>query len=1319
MSNVDPILRKALEASAYADMLVIPADVDWTVEICNLINMLKVEAFQKDGQFSLEGINLATFQQLTEDNVKLITESRLLMANLSSVINKVLVDNSFDEFISIPADIDWTNEIYNVIKLLNIGAFQNEENQFSIEKINLQSLQNVTDTEIKYITESRLIMVNVTKIINKILIDNNWNNLITFPTDMDWTIEIVNLFSLLKVEAFQGENGFDIAHFTNFYRLLSAVQSLGINDIKLITESRLLMANMSTLIDKLLVDNNLHTLIKIPAGIDWTSELYRLVEILNVDAFQGEDGFEVKHVTNFYRLLKALQSVSPINIEIITKSNLIMMNLENLLRNALASSSLASVISIPYGIDWTDELYRIVSLLNVKAFWNEEGYFDFEEIKNIANVQKLSVEDIEIITTSRLMMANLERIIQSAIGAAGLGGFINVPFIPDWTEELYRIVQVANIDNFWNEEGIFDYNKFLRVNSYRGLTDTQICYITESRLFLANVDALLGKVFEKLGSDINVTIPTIVTGEAWADEISVVIEMLEVEAFHDEVGQFSLSKVKSPEAFTQLTSEDIAILTESKIFMANIDMIIRTAISKAGFEDTITLPKVINWESEIQVIGEIFEMEAFQDENGFKLDLGINTFQSLSDDDIDTLASSQIFNACFPQILDKVFSEIVSEDTVEMPVYCDWAHELKAIRDLLNIDAFQGENGFDGGKLSLIETYFGADKVALQNATDSKIFIANIETLVNKLFVSGGIEEGISVPANIDWKQEIGALIDVLQLLDDGSRGNENSYYVDKLSDVNTFKAFTIGEADTFTSSIIVVNNIEHFIEDALTSSGNSNIVIPENVEWANKYENGQLVEEGELWKIIQILNIEALQDENGKVELSNFDYNVIKKLDAETKLVAGQDRTEVDLLASSQIFGSAIGDMVEDYLADTEGTALVVPENIVWASEFNSDGKLVKSGELVNLVKVLQIIDANDMGISSLQALNTNDNDETTVNGVEVAITNSDILTSSAIIMANIDSIVRDSLAETGTIVIPSAIEWANTYDGNTLVSTGELYALIKTLNVEQFQTENAAGEKEFDESKASAVNSITCDDELKFVITNSIIIRATMSKQVTDSFIVPQTDCDNKPLFDGEYVSAAELIALLEAVESLHIKIEGKGDGHGDTEDHIAETPVNEILANMPTLLASGIVHHMITDEVIKEDVVVTSALYDNYMTQYISKAELTTLVETLVNMGLTQIHDVHSINLSKMKELADNNDAEHGNQLARSLQSDILCYIYSELVLADPVRVETLAGLGYVADTNVILIEEDTNGVQSLVYMNIYSAEQLEAITLILHP
>ena len=118
-------------------------------------------------------------------------------------------------------------------------------------------------------------------------------------------------------------------------------------------------------------------------------------------------------------------------------------------------------------------------------------------------------------------------------------------------------------------------------------------------------------------------------------------------------------------------------------------------------------------------------------------------------------------------------------------------------------------------------------------------------------------------------------------------------------------------------------------------------------------------------------------------------------------------------------------------------------------------------------------------MGLSSLQKLNETASGETTVGGVEVAITNSDILTSSTIIMANLDTIVRDSFDETGAVVIPTEVEWANTYEGDTLVATGELYALIKTLNVEQFQTENATGEKVFDESKASAVNSVKCDDE------------------------------------------------------------------------------------------------------------------------------------------------------------------------------------------------------------------------------------------------
>ena len=111
MSNVDPLIRDIVAESEYADKITIPVDVDWTIEICNLIEVLNVEAFQKDGQFSLEGISLVTLQQLTPANVLLITGSRLIMSIVDPLIRDIIAESEYADKITIPVDVDWTIEI--------------------------------------------------------------------------------------------------------------------------------------------------------------------------------------------------------------------------------------------------------------------------------------------------------------------------------------------------------------------------------------------------------------------------------------------------------------------------------------------------------------------------------------------------------------------------------------------------------------------------------------------------------------------------------------------------------------------------------------------------------------------------------------------------------------------------------------------------------------------------------------------------------------------------------------------------------------------------------------------------------------------------------------------------------------------------------------------------------------------------------------------------------------------------------------------------------------------------------------------------------
>ena len=293
------------------------------------------------------------------------------------------------------------------------------------------------------------------------------------------------------------------------------------------------------------------------------------------------------------------------------------------------------------------------------------------------------------------------------------------------------------------------------------------------------------------------------------------------------------------------------------------------------------------------------------------------------------------------------------------------------------------------------------------------------------------------IPSYINWEEELVTLVDIIKILDEGVTGKSNSYYLDKFKDINTIKSLTIDDVDTLTSSAIVLANADSLIGDKVIEQ-NSDIIVPDNVEWANRYnKSGELVTEGELWKIVQILNIGAF---NGPDGLGSMSMDTLKTIGTEPMTV-DSDKSEVDLLMDSQIFSASIDALVRNNINAnaTAGNEIVVPTNIQWASTFDQNERVIKRGELYHLIKALNIdgIDITNIDKNFLNSLGEDD-----VN----TLTNSQIITS------NLHNTIERAFKEGNGLTLPSkdSIVWANSYDvdGN-LLEAGELWKLVQIIGL------------------------------------------------------------------------------------------------------------------------------------------------------------------------------------------------------------------------------------------------------------------------------
>ena len=204
------------------------------------------------------------------------------------------------------------------------------------------------------------------------------------------------------------------------------------------------MSNIDMVLDMALTQSGLKELVTIPAGTDWNSELMNIANVLNTEAFNlvayKEGNFDLTGIKDPATLVKAIKTITSDDISIFTDSNLVMSNIGMVLDMALTQSGIKDIITIPAGTDWNSELMRIVNVLHTEAvntlLYDAAGELTFEGIKNleviINAVKTITSEDLAILTDSKLVMSNIDMVLDMAITQAGLKDVVTIPAGKDW-----------------------------------------------------------------------------------------------------------------------------------------------------------------------------------------------------------------------------------------------------------------------------------------------------------------------------------------------------------------------------------------------------------------------------------------------------------------------------------------------------------------------------------------------------------------------------------------------------------------------------------------------------------------------------------------------------------------------------------------------------------------------------------------------------------------------------------------------------------------------------------------------------------------------
>lgn len=721
--------------------------------------------------------------------------------------------------------------------------------------------------------------------------------------------------------------------------------------------------------------------------------------------------------------------------------------------------------------------------------------------------------------------------------------------------------------------------------------------------------------------------------------------------------------------FVDLGTETEEIITESKTQIAsfNSNLYVSTAskiqIKNPSYEGSIPLhlylfDSVLSFEFNEEQIAIRQELSVLSSAAGAIVNSEYMETNNLSD--ITAAEVESIFinlgNSNMVTSLIPLGIEVGSEmfDTpVEIPVEelyeIDWEAELKALGavaavgfELINTAGMLEEDPdfetitLDGEDVSAL-----FDSLALTELATLGAYVA-IEPLLEQ--AGDEVNAIITVPTDLVWADEFRAFGAVAEtVLNTGItvadlQGSDPTVLIGALSGMD----FTV-----LLESQIVSHSLKNIFSGDAGVEGLDIIVVPDNIVWFDVYglDGETIVTPGELRNILTAVNAITSVAED-------FDFT-----DISFTVIADFDDAAIDAIFDSEILVASISDFLLSM--DLGDTPLIIPDSVL------DENRYILSSELKTIARSAKVLVSDlacDVGDVDCEVTGFDLSKAFTLEEASInTLTSSDILgaTVGQLIIDNAGDVLTIPGSATSTISVDTVLQ--------SVVSKEEINKLFQAVSVLGFtDLENM----EFDATIISGLETTTgskvLDTEKSGKLFGSGIVHATLS-----AMLFEQTEGPNSPLSvpyfgddlrvireynlddDFWYLSTDELEDILQAFLTLDIT---------DFEN-VDTLDLNLIISNVDSLMNSAILHATISDQVfgLGSDIVTVptqdqdgtpviinvGVVVDETDTRYIDKDEISSILDALEILGIT---DINSFNGALTLEQIT---AEDGN-LASMLES-----------------------------------------------------------------
>ncbi len=730
------------------------------------------------------------------------------------------------------------------------------------------------------------------------------------------------------------------------------------------------------------------------------------------------------------------------------------------------------------------------------------------------------------------------------------------------------------------------------------------------------------------------------------------------------------------DVFSDLSDSSIVVLVASTLLVPMIEN------SEGDLSLIITVPTDLDWETEIEALGNVFaevvdsgaSISDITDGNPSAL------LTAVSNVDLTVLMSSELITTALINVLSN--PEILSLDFLVIPDNIIWrdtydsfgnlteAGELRNILVALNAIA-ESMAGFD---ISTIGIDFVSEltESMIDDIFESRILVAT----VSDLLLAGDLPLDVpSIVLDEDGylvKQELKDLSTAIKLI---------TTSIDSLTEIDMTKLFTLTETDI--NILLESKIISTTVGKLVYELAGDPLVVPsttiEDVEISTG-DTVMIISSAEIVKIL--LSLQSL----GITDLNNitFDASIISHL--ELIPVIGEpttlDDALIDQLLDSEIVHATISKMVFD-LSVGATSVLVVPVE----DEDNINIRYTSAGidylskvEIANVLKALYAINITDFSLINLE-------------NTSLILEHKTELLESAIIHATISDMILGiastsvSIPETDSIGVSIKVEYADV----TYITKAELNAFFDALNLLGITDPTAF---------SSSLNlDILTLDASQDIFLASAIMHSTVSKTVLDLdssiLIVPllaedettEIQVTTGPVgFETTYIAKNEVKAILNALIAMGFTdLDSFGSSISSTlffdyrEEMLLSSSLQATISNQLLTVSSGTLIIPDSDSLGNPIRIVESDV------TYVTKVEINKIIDALELLGLT---DLSSFDLSPSSIFAvDFNDL---------LESDTMQATVSYYVLENALDESAVVGSATLIVPSALRELFDINGV-----------------------